>query len=1639
MNRLHAAILAGLCLGVSARGVDLNTNQMSDVWEAYYGVTNQAAATDWDGDGVPNQVESVAGTDPYNPLSFPAIALTTPTGGVKAAWNSWAGKIYTLEAADAPDQPWTVITNIPGTNAQQLAAIDLANFTQRLFRVRINDLFSDGSGLSDWEKLQAGLSLTNTFSNGHYDPQGRPISDYAYVTSQLAQQSVLSIVASDLTTVQPDPGTPAQDPGSFTILRGGFPFRSFTGTVALAGTAVEGSDYTNLPRSLAFPAGVLSQTIVVTPLANTNRIAPATCTMNLQPGAGYALGGPASASVLIYPSPAPKGSGLTGEYWDNTNATSYSSAPNLTTGSLVATRTDPTIDFTWGATNLPPNMTTAVTFQVRWSGQVQPQYSEAYYFNINSDNGARLWIDNQLVIDGWSAAGDRTSLPIPLVAGVRYDIRVEYWQSSSSTYIKLSWYSDSQPKQIIPTSRLYPTNVPPAPPAMVSVVAATAILGYPFTNVVAVNNGAGIVSVGPMPPGLVFAATNRLISGVPTQAGRFQIAIAATNAAGSANSILDLTVIDTGAVISREVWTNVPGTAIAAIPVDTAASVTGQLATLEGVTDFGDNYGERWRGYLTAPLSGNYYFWIAGSDAAELWIGNDGEQVTRVKRCWVTPTNNPSAPPALGTGLRDWSAQPSQKSAWLVLEAGRRYYLEVLHKAGTGTFDNVAVGWVRPDQTDALPAGVVPGQVLSPYVPAIANSTSGTLFTATMLAQGAVISYGFGTATLRLNADETHATLRFSYTNLTSAVTGIHVHAETYQTNLNQMLFSVSEASPQADGSLDWPIQAAGTLSAADVREVLKQGKAFLDLHTTNYPLGEIRGNFTLAVGASAFIPPPAPPAWSDDHTTSNGAVRFLNQATFGASPSDIAAVRAAGYEAWIDSQFAQGPTYLLPWVLANRSSDPNNFYTGTLTFNSWWEKAVTAPDQLRQRVAFALSEILVISDVGTLNGNARVQTDYYDVLLDQAFGNFRELLEQVTLSPGMGLYLDMRGNAAGSIISGTHPNENYAREILQLFSVGLYRLWPDGTLVMNSKGDLVPTYDQKEILGYAAVFTGWNYYQSTQANGRLPTSFSPASNYTNAMVQVPSRHERGAKRVLDNTVLPAATGLQTNSANVEYDTYALNDLELALDAIFRNENCGPYICRQLIQRLVTSHPSRDYVYRVVQKFNDNGAGMRGDLKAVLKAILLDREARDPAMLNVATFGKQREPVLRVTSLARAFPSPSPLTGTYAQTGTATIAITFPVAHRFATVDRAQFVFETGTPLPTIGRYDVAVTATNRLTVTDAGLMSCTYVQSNGAMTVTKTDHYLGVSNVAYLTVMTGGASSGVYQVQTAINNSFTALTSDTNSRSGQLLIPRINGGFTVSGFAPGSTTNIIRFYTAQHHQLDTGTPVQAVFYSGIATDGVYYVSSNVDLRTFMVRTAAQSNDSNSSVYLYPLVEPPLNRSGTVTMQYNTFRMDNTDGALTQTPLNSPTVFNFFFPDYKFAGALAAAGLTTPEFQLTSDSGVANVNNFLAGAIINSQSTNTAGFSSFKDGGEALTLDLGPWCTSNNASSNGIPGLVESFNSLLLAGQLSTGVKTSIVAYVAPTNNLSFTVSNPTAAQIRDRVRAVLHLIVTSPSHAIQK
>jgi hypothetical protein len=1540
------------------------------------------------------------------------------------------GKRYQLQSAALTGSlplNWTNDVSVIPRQGGTVVFDAAANQSSRLFRMMITDQDTDGDGVNDWEEYKLGLDPLQAASSGQLDANGEPLNELDHVITKLGSQNVVTIYASDPTATQPDPGQSPLSLGTYTLSRGGFPLNTITVNLALGGPgsgfAVEGTDHEVLTRPVILPAGASSADIALVPMSNTNRLTPVVATLKELAGAGYTVGIASNASIVIYPSPTPTGAGLTGQYFTN-SSTNYSSGINFNPTNHLATRVDPVISFTWGTTNTPP-ITNNGRYTVRWTGQVQPQYSETCFFEVQSDDGAKLWVNDQLLIDRWQSQGLTSwTNTISLQAGVRYNIKLEYLAFSATPRMFLYWYSESQPRQLIPSNRLY--SATSAAAAVTSPLTAFGFVGQPFSFSVLGANSPNTYSAAGLAPGLSFNSTNGIISGIPVVAGKFQITITASNTVGLGASVVDLTVFDTGSAVTREIWTGVPGTNVSDVPVETAPTTSTAYGALQGITDFGDNYGERIRGYLTAPSSGNYYFWIAANHSAELWISNDGEPANKVRRAFVLPN---------GTAPLQWSLQSSQKSPWLALVAGERYYIEILHKAGTGTGDHWAVGWLQdPTGTNGIPAGLVPSHLLSRHFDQPAVFIPGTLYGANMLAQSGAASSGVGSATLRVSADGSQAVLKFSYSGLTTPVTAAHIHSDQYLTHPSQIIFDIDDAVPQADGSYVWNIAPAGTLSAAEILEIIREGKSFINIHTVTYPNGEINGHFTLAVGSQAFIPPPPPTIPPDDHANAAAAARFLIQSTFGPNASEIAAVQSLGYEGWIDNQFALPISRHLTNVLANPGADPTIPYPGNLTFNTWWQQAVSAPDQLRQRVAFALSEILVVSESGVLQDRATALSSYYDTLLQHSFGNFRELLEAVTLSPAMGLYLDMRRNDKGSIILGTHPNENYAREILQLFSVGLNRMWPDSTLVMSSKGNLVPTYGQDEILGFSRVFTGWNYHQTNQANGRLPTGWNPGPNYTNPMVLVPTHHEPGTKRLLDNVVLPAAYGAQANPSDAAYDNYGLQDLERAHDSIFQNENVGPFICRQLIQRMVTSHPNRDYVYRVVQKFSDNGSGVRGDMKAVIKAILLDYEARSGTALAQPTFGKQREPLCRVTAPARAFPAPPPLAGTYVQTSNRVISVATAVPHRLNNNDTifVRFSDTSGDPAPSSQAYGVTATSATSFTINAAGVAAATYLQASNTITVTNAGHGLVAGYPVYLTFVTGGAVSGLYTVETVPTSTrFTVTASDSASRIGSCMFPKLTGG----GYVQIGTN--ITVGIAGGHGLLAGDNVFVNFLAGSAPDGQYQVAGIPDETHFSIYSTLSVTQAQSGVTVFPMVPPPLFRSGNASVRFNTWSMNSTDtgtsASLSQTPLNSPTVFNFFFPDYKFPGSLASAGLTTPEFQLTSDTEVILQMNFLTGGILNNTG-NTNGLSSYNGGNGSIVLDVGPWMTPANTSNGGIPGLVDALNTLLCGGQLSANARTNIANYA-----ITLPYTTPTATQMRDRVRAVVHLILSSPDFTIQK
>ncbi len=1633
--------------------LDANTNGMSDVWEQMHGAVGVGPMVDSDGDGFPNILESIAGTDPFNRNSYPKISGLTLSGtNLVMNMPGLPGKLYQLQSRALPlggPSSWTNEASVlaqPGTTNISFPAP--ANLSGKFFRIVISDVES-GDGLNDWEKYQLGLDPSNPNSNGHLDGNGQPISDYQYALSVMSTQNVVNIMASDPTTMQPDLGQAPTDLGEFTVSRSGFALDSVTVNVGTGGPgtgfATPDVDYlNNLPTLVTLPAGTFSKTISVTPLADPGLQVPLIAQLKLLPGANYSVGPQSTASVLIYPSMTANGMGLTGNYFTNAS-TNYLSVTNFNATNSFFTNIDPVIDFNWTNSSMYPNLSNGL-FSVRWTGQIEPEYSETYYFDTISDDGVKLWVNDQLLIDKWQPqSGTEWTNAIALQANTRYNIKLEYLQNKGKAQVHLYWYSASQPRQLIPSDRLYPTNgvngsSSNAPSVVTSPLTAFGFVGQPFTfTVTGANTPKGFTATN-LPPGLTFNTTNGVIAGVPLLAGDYSVPLTSSNSLGTGASILDILITDTGSSVVREVWTNVPGASISDIPVSTPANSITPLGGLEGITDFGDNYGERIRGYFTAPTTGNYYFWIAGSDSAQLWLSNDGESVNKVLRAWVTPTNNPTTFGQLGTTPRQWNLQASQKSGWLSLVAGQKYYLEILHKAGVGTGDNWSVGWLQdPMGTNTTPAGVTPSYLVSRYYPPTPVSIPGTLYSANMLALPGINSDAVGSASLRLSSDGTKAILSYSINNLASTHVD-HIYSDPYLNFPSTLLFDIAASHPQPDGTYVWAIKPTGALGTADILEIINENKCYIVIQTAANPAGEIGGHFTLAAGSQTFTPPPAPPTWSDDSANTNAAVRFLTQATFGPSPEDIAAVHALGYTNWILNQFSQPATHYLPMVFANMSPDPTDPLPSSDWFNAWWQNSVTAPDQLRQRVAFALSEIMVASETGTLQDHSDALGYYYDTLVDNSFGNFRSLLKSVSLTPAMGVYLNMQGNDKGNLITGTHANENYAREINQLFSIGLNRFWPDGTLILDSQGNLVPTYNQNVVQGFAQAFTGWNYYQTNQANGRLPTKFSPAVNYTNVMVLVPGHHDLNAKLVLDNVVLPPALGLATNTTLTNFDFYCSQDLEQALDSIFYNQNVGPFICRQLIQRLVTSNPSRGYLYRVVQKFNDNGNGVRGDMQAVVAAILLDAEARGSNSAATSTFGKQREPLLRVTGMARAFPAPPTMGGKYVQTGTQTNTITTALPHRLNNGDVVALDFTDGStpsqPAPPNQNYTVNVTGSNTFTIVTPNMTSGTYSQSTNVITLNISGHGLSLSNTVYLTFTSGGAGSGLYQV-TASNSpsSFTVATPDNSVQSGNCLLSKI----TASGFTQSGTN--VTIICSGPHGLKPNDPVLVVFANTTPSDGIYTVQTVPDPLHFTLFVTNSTSQNGSSFGIYPQAPPPVNRSGNVIVQWSTWNVGYSDNRssfnLSQSPLSPPTVFNFFFPNYEFPGALASAGLTTPEFQLTSDTSVALEMNALEGGILGN-ANNTNGLTSFNNGGGAIVLDVGPWMSANYTTNGSVPALVDSLNSLLVAGQLSAAAKSNIVNYV--TNTVNFPMSSPPSQkQMRDRVRAVVHLITISPDFTIQK
>ncbi len=362
-----------------------------------------------------------------------------------------------------------------------------------------------------------------------------------------------------------------------------------------------------------------------------------------------------------------------------------------------------------------------------------------------------------------------------------------------------------------------------------------------------------------------------------------------------------------------------------------------------------------------------------------------------------------------------------------------------------------------------------------------------------------------------------------------------------------------------------------------------------------------------------------------------NAASRFLAQAAFGGSYEDIQVVAAIGIEDWIDQQYGLPRPYTIMSKVVGyqdfknaNGNDPNDDGAYDYYFDfALWNYLMTSEDVLRQRIALALTEFFVISRFSGFGDNAYAFGTYYDMLLDNALGNYRDILEEVTYHPAMGQYLTYMNNPKTDANAGTFPDENYAREVMQLFSIGLCELNPDGSCQTDANGDPIPTYDNVDISEFAKIFTGFTWYDSY---GFFEGPEDYELTYYNRMRIDNDWHESGVKNLLNGqSTNPNFSGTQ--------------DVDFALDNLFNHDNVGPFFGKFLIQRLVTSNPSPAYVERVTQAFNGQSqyGTERGDMKAVIKAILLDEEARSCFEAEDDTYGMLREPFNRYVQIAKSF------------------------------------------------------------------------------------------------------------------------------------------------------------------------------------------------------------------------------------------------------------------------------------------------------------------------------------------------------------------------------------------------------------------
>jgi uncharacterized protein (DUF1800 family) len=510
------------------------------------------------------------------------------------------------------------------------------------------------------------------------------------------------------------------------------------------------------------------------------------------------------------------------------------------------------------------------------------------------------------------------------------------------------------------------------------------------------------------------------------------------------------------------------------------------------------------------------------------------------------------------------------------------------------------------------------------------------VFLGTFVPQDGVATTASGTASFILQGDNDAGEMNYTFSNLTSQQVDQHIHLIN-----GPVLKDIEFSGPVFEFPWDLSLANGAPFNTEqELLDVLFEGRVFVNIHTANFPGGEIRAVF---VYDENITPPPAAKLTAEE--VDLDIIRFLNQATFGATPETYTALRnridADGgnrmqvYSEWIESQFQLPATEFLPFldtqlqIFLDATGDDEQ--GRNIRRDAFWTVATFAKDQLRQRVAYALSQILVISEENADVRNAhRGTADFYDTLARHATLTYRDLLEEVSRHAVMGAYLSHLRNEKEDPAAGYYPDENYAREVMQLFSFGLVARNPNGSIKLGPNNLPIQTYDNNVIREMAQVFTGLSFSKTVSGgqmvnnnNFTLGNNFGNGYQYrwTEPMKFFGNRHDTSEKVLFtDNgaqVVIPAGTP-------------AGQELDITIDALVAHSSTAPYVAERLIQRFVTSNPSPDYIERVAGAF-----GETGDMTAVIRAILLDEEARNPTLMSLPGFGKFKEPVLQLTAMLR--------------------------------------------------------------------------------------------------------------------------------------------------------------------------------------------------------------------------------------------------------------------------------------------------------------------------------------------------------------------------------------------------------------------